>query len=142
MSRCSRAFTLVELLVVVVVLGILVAVVIPQYANATADAQLKATQDQLIKIRRAMDVYYVRNNNMLPAVTEGNGTWGQIANPGDTYLRERPLNQWVGGPNAGLIVFRTGPDTSFHTNYGWIFDPATGRTWAASFDGDDVPFAR
>ncbi len=137
-----HGFTLVEVLIVVVILGILAAAVIPQFTNATSEAQKNATTDQLIKIRRAMDVYYVRNNNRYPAVTAGVGTWGEIANPGDTYLRQTPLNQWIGGPNAARIIIGTAPDTGFQTAYGWIYDPATGRVWAASYDGEDRPYPR
>ncbi|MBS0195320.1 MAG: prepilin-type N-terminal cleavage/methylation domain-containing protein [Planctomycetes bacterium] len=137
-----HGFTLVEVLIVVVILGILAAAVIPQFTNATSEAQKNATTDQLIKIRRAMDVYCVRNNNRYPAVTAGLGTWGEIANPGDTYLRQTPLNQWIGGANAARIIIGTAPDTGFQTAYGWIYDPATGRVWAGSYDAEDRPYPR
>ena len=140
--RNEQAFTLVEVLIVVVILGVLAATVVPQFTNATADAQRNATRDQLIKIRRALDVYSVRNNNTYPNVTAGVGTWGEIASRGTTYLRETPLNQWVGGPNAARIILGTGPDTTFQHSYGWIYDPATGRVWAASFDAAEEPLPR
>jgi general secretion pathway protein G len=141
-SRVRRAFTLVEILIVVVILGILASVVVPQFASATQDAQQKATFDQLLKLRKALDVYYVRNYNRYPTVTEGDGTWGEIAVAGTTYLREKPLNQWIGGPNAGRISYGTGPATSFTTDYGWIYDPSTGNVWASSYDLSDHPISR
>jgi len=137
-----RGFTLVEILIVVVILGILVAIVVPQYANATQDAQQRATYDQLLKIRRAVDVYYVRNSNRYPTVIEGSGTWGEIVLPGSVYLRETPKNQWAGGVNATRIVLGTAPDVGFTTEYGWIFDPGTGQVWAASFSEADQPLPR
>ena len=140
--QTRRAFTLVEILIVVVILGILASVVVPQFASATQDAQQKATFDQLLKLRKALDVYYVRNYNRYPTVTEGDGTWGEIAVAGTTYLREKPLNQWVGGENAGRIIFGSGPVTSFTTDYGWIYDPATGNVWASSHDVADHPISR
>jgi general secretion pathway protein G len=136
------AFTLVEILIVVVILGILASVVVPQFASATQDAQQKATFDQLLKVRKALDVYFVRNSNCYPTVTEGDGSWGEIAVPGTTYLRETPLNQWVGGPNAGRIIFGTGPATEFSADFGWIYDPTTGNVWASSYDAADRAFAR
>lgn len=137
-----RAFTLVEVLIVVVILGILAAIVVPQFTSATTDARRNATFDQLLKIRRALDVYYVRHNNRFPEVTQGMGTWGQISLPGNTYLREIPLNQWVGGANAGLIVFGTAPDTAFTSSYGWIFNVTNGQVWAAGHDDEDHPFPK
>ena len=137
----SYAFTLVEILIVVVILGILSAMVVPQFTNATSEAQRNATRDQVIKIRRALDVYYVRHNQY-PTVTAGVGTWGEIAAIGTTYLRQTPMNQWIGGPNAARIILGTGPDTSFQSSYGWIYDPATGQAWAGSFDADDQALPR
>ena len=138
--RAAHAFTLVEILIVVVILGILTAIVIPQYANATTDTRQKATVDQLLKIRNAIDVYFIHSSNVYPTVVAGNGTWGEIAAVGNShYLRETPRNQWVGGPNASTIIIRAGADTAFTTGYGWIFDPTTGNVWAASFDAADQP---
>lgn len=39
-AKMNRAFTLVEILIVVVILGILAAVVIPQFVNASDEAQV------------------------------------------------------------------------------------------------------
>src|SRR4051794_13563026 len=101
MSRVSRAFTLVEILIVVVILGILASIVVPQFATATSDAQKCAMEDQVAKIRRVLAVYYVRNGNVYPTITAGNGTWGELLAPGSNYLRQAPVNMWVGGANAG-----------------------------------------
>lgn len=135
-----RAFTLVEILIVVVILGILAAVVVPQFARATQDAQGVATLDQLTKLRRALAVYYVRCNAMYPGVSAGSGTWGELLSGG--YMKVAPMNNWVGGPNAGVITLGNGPDTGYHQNYGWIYDAPTGSVWAAGFDGDDEPYPR
>jgi general secretion pathway protein G len=139
--RCG-AFTLVEILIVVVILGILAAIVIPQFTQATNDSQQTATYDDLKKLRRHVEVYKARNKGNLPAIAAGVGTWGEIVGAGGEYLGSAPLNQWVGGQHSQLITIGTGPDSSYHTNYGWIFDPATGHIWAASFDADDKPLPR
>jgi prepilin-type N-terminal cleavage/methylation domain-containing protein len=60
MSFCSnhrRGFTLIEILIVVVILGILAAVVIPQFTNATDDASLSAARTQLQTLRSQIEVY-------------------------------------------------------------------------------------
>ena len=51
------------------ILGILAAVVVPQYVSATDDAKKQATLDQLVKLREAMGVYYARSNAKFPAIT-------------------------------------------------------------------------
>lgn len=137
MRRFRTAFTLVEILVVVVILGILAAIVVPQYSRATGDAKMQATVDQLVKLRQAIGVYYVRNDARFPSVSAGAGTWGELMTGG--YLRYPPANLHIGGDNANVITIGTGPDTSVTTSYGWIFNPATGDVWAAGFDGNDQP---
>lgn len=138
MNRKSQsAFTLVEILIVVVILGILAAIVVPQYSTATQDAKVQATVDQLVKLRQALGVYYVRNNAVFPSVTQGDGTWGELMAQG--YFKYPPSNLYVGGTNGSTITIGTAPDSAKNTSYGWIFNPATGDVWAASFDGFDKP---
>ena len=134
-----RAFTLVEILIVVVILGILAALVVPSFAEATDAARETTTVDQLGKVRRALAVYRVTHNE-LPSVTAGDGTWGELLSGG--YLREAPINPWVSGPNRRVILLRETPDTSYQTTHGWIFDAAGGEAWAGGFDGADEPLPR
>jgi prepilin-type N-terminal cleavage/methylation domain-containing protein len=142
MSRQSKAFTLVEILIVVVILGILAGIVVPQFGTATTDAEQSAVADQVTKLRRVLAVYYVRNGNTYPTITAGNGTWGELIVPGSSYMRQAPANPWVGGANAKTIIIRATPDTAFQTNYGWIWNPLTGDLWAGGFDGQDQPLPR
>ncbi len=135
------AFTLVEVLIVVVLLGVLAAIVIPSFSKATEQATAGGTADQLAKVRNALAVYYVRNGNIYPNIMAGDGTWGELLSvPG--YLQEPPRNLWVGDPNDTVINIDTVPDGSYHTAYGWIWDPTTGTLWAASFDAQDNPYPR
>jgi general secretion pathway protein G len=141
MSASYRAFTLVEILIVVVILGILAAIVVPQFTNATEQATMGGTHDQLHKIRETIGVYYVRNHNNWPQIAEGIGTWGELYGPG--YMREVPVNLWVGDNDAGrTIVFGVGPDAGYQTAHGWVYDPATGNLWAGSYDAQDQPYPR
>ncbi len=141
--KSARGFTLVEILLVVVILGILAALVVPQYTNATVDAKQTATLDQLTKIRRALEVYYVRYNGY-PSVTAGDGTWAELIDQStsNTYLRGAPVNSWVGGAGGTVISLGNTPDSAYQDVYGWIYDATTGQVWAASFDSNDQPLPR
>lgn len=139
-----RAFTLVEILIVVVILGILAAIVTPQFSRATEDAKLGATLDQLGKVRSALAVYMVRNQNRAPEIEEGDATWGQLMD-GSQYLRYAPRNMYVGAPGAQTqIIVRDEPDSEFPTEptYAWIYSPANQQVWAAGFDAEDRPLDR
>ncbi len=139
-----RAFTLVEILIVVVILGILAAIVIPQFTSATQDAQSSATYNELQKLRRTVGLYQARHSNAMPSVTDGDGTWGEIVGDADNYLLTAPINAWVGGANARAVrvVPDATADTAFQTDYGWIFDPNSGQVWAGGFDESDKPLPR
>lgn len=138
--RLPRAFTLVEILIVVIILGILAAIVIPSFTRSTNDARIQTTYSELQKIRRHVEVFQARNGGQLPSVEEDVGTWGELVGP--EYLMSAPVNAWVGGVNSQRIVFGALPDTEFQTDYGWIYDDATGNIWAGSFDLNDEPIPR
>jgi general secretion pathway protein G len=138
--RGRSAFTLVEILVVVVILGILSAIVVPQFSTASEEAKIESTQVQLQKLRNTLAVYYVRNRGQFPAsIDAGAGTWGEILAEG--YMHIPPNNQYVGA-NGTVITLGVGPDAAFQDGYGWIYNPATGEVWAGSYDGNDKPLPR
>lgn len=140
-NTIRRGFTLVEILVVVIILGILAALVVPQFAGAVEEAEIETAKHELYKLRRALEVYEAVNSNTLPTVAEGDGSWGELTD-GNQYLKSAPVNPYVGGANAGVIVFGTVPDTGFQSDYGWIYDPATGMVWAGGFNNGDEPFPK
>lgn len=135
----SSAFTLVEILIVVIILGILASVVVPQMVGATNDSSVTVTLNELNKLRNHIQVYRAFNSGALPNVTAGDGTWGQIVTAAGEYLKQAPTNAYVGGANGRVITLANTPDVAFQTAYGWIFDPVTGNVWAGSFDANDTP---
>jgi len=62
--RSSEAgFTLVELLIVVIILGILAAIVVPQFGSSTDDAKSSALDTTLAHMRGAVDLYYQQHGS-------------------------------------------------------------------------------
>ena len=62
----SRGFTLIELLIVVIILAILAAIVIPQFANTTNDAREGALDSNLSTLRSAVELYKIQHKNVYP----------------------------------------------------------------------------
>lgn len=54
----QKGFTLVELLIVVIILAILAAIVVPQFASSTDEAKIASLDSTLANMRGAIDLYY------------------------------------------------------------------------------------
>ncbi len=71
----QKGFTLVELLIVVIILAILAAIVVPQFAASTEDARLSALDTNLANIRASLDLYYQQHGGRYPGeYKEADGT--------------------------------------------------------------------
>lgn len=66
----GRGFTLIEIMVVVIILGILAATIIPQFARTTQDAKVSRAKADIATLESALERYYL-NMNAYPATEEG-----------------------------------------------------------------------
>ena len=72
-----RAFTLVELVIVVLILGILAAIVVPKVINNVADATDSGLRQTLSVLRDGIELFKAQHNGVLPgAVTDGTNAAG------------------------------------------------------------------
>ena len=62
-------FTLVELLIVVIILAILAAIVVPQFASSTTDAEVSSLDTTIGNMRSAIDLYYQQHGEYPAALT-------------------------------------------------------------------------
>ncbi len=85
LARCRsarRGFTLVEILIVVVILGILASMVVPQFASAADEARRGAFCEAMRRMTQAVEVYYVRTGDF-PA----DGASGVVPSGMGAYFR-------------------------------------------------------
>ena len=71
MLRC-RGFSLIEILIVVMILGIVASVIIPQFTNASQEARENALKDDLRYLRTQIEVYSAQHSDVPPGYPDGN----------------------------------------------------------------------
>jgi type II secretion system protein G len=132
-------FTLVEILVVVVLLGILAAVVVPQFTGASNTTRTSSLATNLRRVRSQIELYKYQHNEQFPAAlgdaaadfvrrmttqTDADGNAGNDFGP---YLQRIPVNAF----NDLNTVRIDGGAAGLNTE-GWRFDTMTG-----AFQADD-----
>jgi general secretion pathway protein G len=136
----SRGFTLVEILIVVVILGILAAIVVPQFTNASQQAIKGALASQLQTVNTQIELYRVQNAGSLPNTDAGDpmlgggsGGWGILVS--GNFLKNQPKNGYTRSSNvAGAWV---GAPLTDGTAAGWAYNAATGEVYANGYDFDN-----
>jgi general secretion pathway protein G len=128
--RAKSGFTLVEILIVVVILGILAAIVIPQFTDASEQAKESSLVSDLQTMRSQIELYKVQHNDRLPgeggasteqAITGLTDIGGDVAAAPGTgvygpYLQKLPKNPFTDGRGIN------GPCVADGSVQGWTLD--------------------
>lgn len=69
-QKYSKAFTLIEIMVVVVILGILAATIIPQFIGTTQDAKVSAAKSTIAELESALERFNIHLDRY-PTTEEG-----------------------------------------------------------------------
>src|SRR6185295_18058013 len=69
-SNRSGGFTLIEIMVVVIVLGILAATIVPQFLTTAKDAKASAAKSSIAELESALERFYI-NMDRHPTTEEG-----------------------------------------------------------------------
>jgi general secretion pathway protein G len=124
-----KGFTLVEILIVVVILGILAAIVIPQFTNATQDAQGGNLRAQLASLNRQIELYRARNNNAAP-ITTAAANWTALVS--GNYIKAAPSNPASSlADKTSLSVAATGNGSA---STSWLYRSDTNTLMASFFN--------
>lgn len=96
----SAGFTLIEIMVVVVILGILLSVVVPQVMNRPDEARVQLARQNIRAIESALDMYrlnhfrYPSSDEGLQALTQP-PAGSELKNyPSGGYLKKPPVDPW------------------------------------------------
>jgi len=144
-------FTLVEILIVVIILGILAAIVIPQFTSASQDARKNSLTSQLQTLRSQIELYKLQHLDALPSKLVGAAPdWTQFTNKTDKdgnvgtgtanvfgpYLQADPTNPLNGAKAVKVVTAdvtmggASGCDST--TAEGFIINSSNGKIWGTS----------
>jgi general secretion pathway protein G len=115
-----RGFTLIELVVVVLILGIIGAVAAPKMMNTMATAKTNAAKQNVQIIRSAIEMYKAQdaNNAYPPAAT--------LATALQPYLKGPFPACPIGQQTATVFASAANPLVTTATTDGWLYNQTTG----------------
>ncbi len=97
---CKRGFTLIELLVVVLIIGVLVAVAVPQYNKAVDKSRLMNLIQMGTNVRKAQEVYFLQNGTYASNVSDLDVVYEESCSRGTDltyyYCKDGDLDNIVG----------------------------------------------
>ena len=157
----KNGFTLVELMIVVTILGILAAIVIPEFQGHAAESRESAVKSSLHTVRSQIELYKMQHNNLNPGYFNGtmtatptilanqftgtsqlNGTAQASKTPSDPYLYGPYLMEMPENPfnNLRTVTIVTDATTDFsavaNDTTGWLYNKAT-ATFKVNYSGTD-----
>ena len=146
--RGGRGFTLVEILIVVIIIGILAAIVIPQFSNASEDARTNSASTLRQTVRSQLQLYRIEHNGNYPTA-DGAPTsawdWAKLVQRTDDggnvladgkygpYLQSEPVNPFN---SKSAVAATAGDGIGFTFDENGKFD-VTDKTMNKSFDAQE-----
>jgi len=145
----AKGFTLVEILIVVVILGILAAIVIPQFTNASESAKASSLVSQLQTLRSQIELYRNQHGDLYPTtngdpasawvwtkmtlITDETGKTYATKAAADAagvqsygpYLQKSSQNPFTADPNKDFVSNAAGAAV------GWVWDSSTRQMTAS-----------
>ena len=138
LMRANRrsGFTLVEIMVVVIIIGILATLVIANVIGHSDKARVNATRAMLTTVAQQLDIFKLDQNRYPDSIddlmTMPNYIQKPESYPKGGYLREQPLDGW-----GNKLVYRRG-SSSADRQFDLLSYGADGKEGGMEFDADIV----
>ena len=140
-ARMTRrpAFSMMELVIVMVIMGILAAIAIPRISTAVERAKAEAVEASLSQVRNSIEVYKAEHEGRIPdkqfvaQMTQYSNVQGTTDTslspkfPLGPYLREIPKNPYSGSIAVRFLMTAGPIQAAGSKNLGWTYNTATGE---------------
>lgn len=128
----KKAFSLVELIIVVAILGILAAVVIPSFKDNVKEAKEAAAKDSLRILRNTIQNYAAQHDDIAPGYYSDTPVSGTLTfyftknlTKTETYLNKIPENPFNNLTNLKAVSTAASFPATADGTTGWVYKPAT-----------------
>lgn len=144
-SLHNRAFSLIELVIVIVIIGVLAAIAVPRLSRGATSAGENALAANLTAMRSAVELFYAEHGQTYPALAKFEDALTKYSNAAGTTFGDRdtatgviygPYLRAVPPLPVGTNKGKTGAVATLGEDGGWVYDATKGTVKANCADGE------
>jgi type II secretion system protein G len=141
-TRTRRGFSLIELVIVIIILGVISAIAIPRMMRGAENADVTGLQADLSVLRGAIEMYRYEHGGSFPTVagftdeltkeTDAAGTPTVGGGYGPYVVKIPALKTGAHKGEDGVVTVAVDPPVAEDggANAGWLYNETVGKIWA------------
>jgi type II secretory pathway pseudopilin PulG len=145
----KKGFSLVELVIIAALLGIMAAIIVPQFQSQSSQAKKAVAKDHLRILRSAIELYTAQHRGIPPGYENDNPLNSPSSSVfltqmmiSGSYIRKMPANPFNNLENIMMVGNNESLPQNPVDGYGWVYQPATKNirlNWAGT-DSDGLRY--
>jgi general secretion pathway protein G len=143
----TLGFTILEVLIVLVVVGLVVALALPRFSNAAETGRAAALREQLRSLRTEILLYRAAHDGIAPGYPRNDlrreptsdtmlAQLTQATARADLPPNHIPVNPFTGSSTILIVPANAAFPAAAQGDQGWVYQPSTG-TFASNVPGAD-----